>query len=134
MDRFSPFSNTTRRMDGAANANSAPPEIGRQPPHGVCYRRKTWQQDFQMRDFLRVVQKKLNLTDYTLLYIKFFFILPKVFNSLPSRPMTAHYDLVTNIWSITLKTHTIHYSLSPKLPYLSLLEIMLNNEEYDKQR
>lgn len=41
-------------------------EIGRQPPHSVCYRRKTWQQDFQMRNFLRVVQKKLNLSDYSL--------------------------------------------------------------------
>lgn len=35
--------------------------IGRQPPHGVCYRRKTWQQDFQMRNVLSSTEKKTQL-------------------------------------------------------------------------
>lgn len=36
VDRFSPFSNTTRRMDGAANANSAPSEKLGGGHHMVC--------------------------------------------------------------------------------------------------
>lgn len=36
VDRFGPFSNTTRRMDGAANSNSAPSEKLAASHHIVC--------------------------------------------------------------------------------------------------
>ena len=56
-DRFGPVSNTAGRVDGrtAQQIQIQPHQrkaFGRQPPHSVCYRRKTWQQDIFLDEIL----------------------------------------------------------------------------------
>lgn len=97
VDRFGPFSNTARRMDGAANSNSAPSEKLGASHHIVCItEEKHGNKIYRWETFSAVQEKKL---------------------------LKLEWSQSLNIWSCSLRLTTPHFE--PKVPNFSLLEFML---------